>query len=44
MSKTIGTPLVINDDLPDKVLKELIDHFYNLILNSLTKKINNEII
>ncbi len=44
MSKKHWNTVAINDDLPDKALKELIDHSYNLILNSLTKKLKQEIL
>ena len=44
MSKIHWNTVTINGDLPTVFIKELIDHSYDLIFKSLTKKIQNEII
>ncbi|QBN18995.1 MmcQ/YjbR family DNA-binding protein [Flavobacterium nackdongense] len=44
MSKTHWNTVVINNELPDKFIKELIDDSYDLIFNSLTKKTQAEIL
>ncbi|MBS7252981.1 MmcQ/YjbR family DNA-binding protein [Flavobacterium branchiicola] len=44
MSKVHWNTLALNGNLPDKFVKELIDHSYELVFKSLTKKIQNEII
>ncbi len=43
MSKTHWNTVSINRDVPDKLVWELIDHSYELVLLSLTKKLQNEI-
>ena len=43
MSKIHWNTVAINQDVPDAMLKELIDHSYDLIFKSLTKKIQAEI-
>ena len=43
MSKIHWNTVAINQDVPDAMLKALIDHSYDLILKSLTKKIQAEI-
>jgi predicted DNA-binding protein (MmcQ/YjbR family) len=44
MSKLHWNTIEANKDVPDILLKELIDHSYELVFKSLTKKIQNEII
>ena len=44
MSKVHWNTIAVNNDAPDALLKELIDHSYELVFKSLTKKIQNEII
>lgn len=44
MSKVHWNTIALNGNLPDKFIKELIDHSYELVFKSLTKKIQNEII
>ena len=44
MSKVHWNTIVINQEVSDKLLKELIDHSYDLVIKSLTKKIQMEII
>ena len=44
MSKVHWNTVTINGDLPTVFIKELIDHSYDLVFKSLTKKIQNEII
>nr|WP_294782047.1 MmcQ/YjbR family DNA-binding protein [uncultured Flavobacterium sp.] len=43
MSKVHWNTVALNGNLPDKFVKELIDHSYDLVFKSLTKKIQNEI-
>jgi predicted DNA-binding protein (MmcQ/YjbR family) len=43
MNKKHWNTIVLFSDLDDQLLKELIDHSYNLVLNSLPKKIRDEI-
>ena len=43
MSKIHWNTVAINQDVPDAMLKALIDHSYDLIFTSLTKKIQAEI-
>ncbi len=43
MSKTHWNTVAINDDVADKMLREMIDDSYNLIIKSLTKKLQSEI-
>lgn len=44
MSKTHWNTVSINNTLPIDLLKELIDHSYDLVFNSLSKKLQNEIL
>ena len=44
MSKVHWNTIEVNQDVPDALLKELIDHSYELVFKSLTKKMQNEII
>ncbi|CAM2823072.1 MmcQ/YjbR family DNA-binding protein [Flavobacterium frigoris] len=43
MSKIHWNTVSINKDVPDSLIKELIDHSYKLIFKSLKKKIQQEI-
>lgn len=43
MSKIHWNTVAINQDVPDAMLKALIDHSYDLVFKSLTKKIQAEI-
>jgi predicted DNA-binding protein (MmcQ/YjbR family) len=44
MSKTHWNTVAVNRDVSDLFVKELIDHSYELIFKSLTKKIQGEIL
>ena len=44
MSKVHWNTVKVNRDLSDKFLKELIDHSYDLVFKSLTKKIQAEVL
>lgn len=44
MNKMHWNTILLNENLPLKMIKELIDHSYELVFKSLTKKIQNEII
>jgi predicted DNA-binding protein (MmcQ/YjbR family) len=44
MSKIHWNTINVNADVPDVLIKELIDHSYELVFKSLTKKLQNEII
>ena len=44
MSKIHWNTIAVNQDAPDTLLKELIDHSYDLVFKSLAKKIQMEII
>jgi predicted DNA-binding protein (MmcQ/YjbR family) len=44
MSKVHWNTIAVNQDVPNALLKELIDHSYELVFKSLTKKIQTEII
>ena len=44
MSKIHWNTIAINQDVPNSLLKELIDHSYELVFKSLAKKIQTEII
>jgi len=44
MSKVHWNTITLNGNLPTAFIKELIDHSYELVFKSLTKKIQNEII
>ncbi|MFV8391134.1 MmcQ/YjbR family DNA-binding protein [Flavobacterium sp. LB2P6] len=43
MSKTHWNTIAINASVPDMLVKELIDHSYELVFKSLTKKLQSEI-
>ncbi len=43
MSKVHWNTVAVNGDVSDKMLRELIDHSYDLIFKSLTKKLQNEV-
>ena len=43
MNKKHWNTIAINQEVPDTLVKELIDHSYNLVFKSLTKKIQEEI-
>jgi predicted DNA-binding protein (MmcQ/YjbR family) len=43
MNKKHWNTILLFSDLDDNLLKELIDHSYQLVLNSLSKKIRDEI-
>lgn len=44
MSKIHWNTIEINRDVADSLVKELIDHSYNLVFKSLTKKLQAEIL
>jgi predicted DNA-binding protein (MmcQ/YjbR family) len=44
MSKIHWNTIEFNSDVSDKMIVDSINHSYNLVFNSLTKKIQNEII
>ena len=44
MSKTHWNTIAINESVSDALVKELIDHSYDLVFKSLTKKLQNEIL
>jgi len=44
MSKTHWNTIAVNDDVPDKLLRELITHSYELVFSSLTKKVREEVL
>ncbi|AWI24745.1 MmcQ/YjbR family DNA-binding protein [Flavobacterium pallidum] len=43
MSKVHWNTISVNQGVPDKMLRELIDHSYALVFKSLTKKLQSEI-
>ncbi len=43
MSKVHWNTVTLNGDVPDKMVRELIDHSYDLVFKSLTKKLQTEI-
>ncbi len=43
MSKKHWNTIAFNDDVPDKLIFELIDHSYDLVAKSLTKKLQTEL-
>ena len=43
MSKIHWNTVEVGKDAPDKLIRELIDHSYDLVFKGLTKKIQNEI-
>jgi len=44
MSKTHWNTVAVNHDLPDSLIRELINHSYELVFKSLTKKIQAEVL
>ena len=44
MSKTHWNTIQINREVPDSLIKELIDHSYDLVFKSLTKKVQLEVL
>lgn len=44
MSKIHWNTIEINRDVPDSLIKELIDHSYDLVFKSLTKKVQLEVL
>ena len=44
MSKVHWNTIAINNDVPDRLVKQLIDHSYELVFKSLSKKIQIEIL
>lgn len=44
MNKVHWNTVSLNGNLPEAFVKELIDHSYELVFKSLTKKIQNEVI
>jgi predicted DNA-binding protein (MmcQ/YjbR family) len=44
MSKIHWNTVDINKDVPNALVKELIDHSYELVFNSLSKKVKNEML
>ena len=44
MSKIHWNTIEINSEVPDSLIKELIDHSYNLVFKSLTKKVQLEVL
>lgn len=44
MSKIHWNTIAINQEVPDKLVKELINHSYDLVFKSLPKKTQNEIL
>ncbi len=44
MSKIHWNTIEINRDVPDSLIKELIDHSYDLVFKSITKKSQTEIL
>jgi len=43
MSKKHWNTITIEGDLPNKLIEELIDHSYNLVVKGLTKKLQKEL-
>ncbi|MFV8325770.1 MmcQ/YjbR family DNA-binding protein [Flavobacterium sp. ZS1P14] len=43
MSKVHWNTIAVNAAVPDRLIKELIDHSYDLVFKSLTKKMQGEI-
>ena len=43
MSKIHWNTINVNHNVPDSLVKELIDHSYDLVFNSLTKKMQSEV-
>ena len=44
MNKTHWSSMLLEGNVPEKVLKQMLDGSYELIFNSLSKKIQNEIL
>lgn len=43
MNKQHWNTVIYNEDLPDQAILELVDHSYELVVNSLTKKLRQEL-
>lgn len=43
MNKALWNSVYVNQDVDDRLFYDLIDHSYNLIVSSLTKKLRNEL-
>jgi predicted DNA-binding protein (MmcQ/YjbR family) len=43
MNKKHWNTVSINEDLPEKLIQELVDHSYDLAVKSLTKRLRNEL-
>ncbi len=43
MNKTHWNTVSVNEDVPEKLILELIDHSYDLVFKSLTKKQRDEL-
>ena len=43
MNKKLWNSVYVNDDVPDGLIFELIDHSYELVVQSLTKKLQKEL-
>lgn len=43
MNKNLWNTVAINQDVSDEMIRELIDHSYDLIVSSLTKKLQAEL-
>lgn len=43
MNKALWNSVYVNGDVSDELVRELIDHSYELIFNSLSKKLQNEL-
>ena len=44
MNKSHWNTIFFNQDLPDKLILELINHSYDLVVNGLTKTLKNELL
>lgn len=44
MSKTHWNTIAVNESVSDNLIRELIDHSYELVFISLTKKIQNDLV
>lgn len=44
MSKVHWNTIAVDGDVPEKMFRELIDHSYELVFKSLTKKLQSEIL
>lgn len=43
MNKQHWNTIQFNEDVPDELIKELIDHSYQLVVKGLTRKLQNEL-